>query len=68
MSDYEKMWKKLGINLQQHEELLESMMSSYENIIASQKNRPKAMAYFDDAVGKSHCRRVKELIDWQSQG
>jgi len=68
MSNYEEMWKKLGLDLTRHDELLESLGETYKNIIASQQNRPKAMAYFDNATAVAHCARVKELVDRKSKG
>lgn len=66
--DYEEMWKELGIDIAKHDELLEALGNSYENNIASQQNRPKAMRYFDEAVGTAHCKRVKELLDSKAEG
>ena len=68
MSDYDDMWKELGLDLPRHDELLKSIGGAYKNNIASQPNRPKAMAYFDSAVAGVHCRRIKELIDGKSRG
>lgn len=68
MSDYEDMWKKLGLDMPRHDELLKSIGGAYKNIIASQPNRPKAMVYFDSAVAITHCARIKELIDKKSKG
>lgn len=68
LSNYEEMWKKLGLDLTRHDELLESLEGTYESIIASQRNRPKTMAYFDESVSVAHCARVKELVDRKSKG
>ena len=68
MSDYEDVWKELGLDLPRHDELLKSIGGAYNNIIASQPNRPEAMAYFDNAVAVAHCARIKELIDSKSKG
>jgi benzoyl-CoA reductase/2-hydroxyglutaryl-CoA dehydratase subunit BcrC/BadD/HgdB len=68
MSDYEEMWKGLGLDMQRHDKLLESIESTFKNIIGSQTNRPKGMTYFDNAFGVAHCARVKELIDHKLNG
>jgi benzoyl-CoA reductase/2-hydroxyglutaryl-CoA dehydratase subunit BcrC/BadD/HgdB len=68
MSNYEDMWKVLGLDLSRHGELLESIEDTFESIIASQLNRPKAMTYFDEAVAVADCKRVKELIDGKAKG
>lgn len=68
MSDYEVMWKELGLDLSLHDELLKTLGDAHKDIIASQSNRPKEMTYFDDAVAVAHCRRIKELIDWKIKG
>lgn len=61
------MWKELGLDLTRHDELLKALGGAYKEIIASQPNRPKAMAYFDNAVAGVHCSRIKELIDLKSK-
>ena len=68
MSDYEDMWKKLGLDLSRHDELLKALGGAHKNMIASQPNRPKTMAYFDDTVAVAHCARITELIDGKSKG
>jgi benzoyl-CoA reductase/2-hydroxyglutaryl-CoA dehydratase subunit BcrC/BadD/HgdB len=68
LSEYEEMWEKLGLNLSRHDELLASIGEAHEKTIASQSNRPEAMAYFDEAVAVAHCRRAKELLDSKDKG
>lgn len=65
---YKGMWEELGIDIVRHDELLETLGNAHENIIASQRDRPQAMAYFDEAVGTAHCKRVEELLNSKSKG
>jgi benzoyl-CoA reductase/2-hydroxyglutaryl-CoA dehydratase subunit BcrC/BadD/HgdB len=66
--DHHPMWKKLGLDLKKHDELLGVLPTVYKEIyIDSQKNRPD-MSFFDFVVGDIHGIRVKELIEAKSKG
>ncbi len=60
-TDYRKMWSDLGIDLKQHDTLLNALSLIYEEIYLSQRNRPKGMEFFDFVVGDIHGIRVQEL-------
>lgn len=68
MSDYRKMWEKLGLDLEAHDGLLEVLPPIYKEAILSQENRPKGMSYFDFVFSEIHGLRVKELVDHRAQG
>lgn len=66
--DHHPMWKKLGLDLRKHDELLSSLPTVYKEIyIDSQKNRPD-MSFFDFVVADIHGIRVKELIEEKKRG
>lgn len=66
--DHRPMWKKLGIDLEKHDELLAVLPNVYKEIyIDSQNNRPD-MSFFDFVVGDIHGIRVKELQEAKEKG
>lgn len=68
IEDHHPMWKKLGLDLKKHDELLAVLPTIFKEIyIDSQKNRPD-MSFFDFVVGDIHGIRVKELTEAKSKG
>lgn len=68
MSDYNQMWKDLGLDIPNHEGLLNFLGEAYQGIYLSQQNRPKSMDYFDFVISEIHGLRVKEIIDARKAG
>ncbi|MFC1991725.1 double-cubane-cluster-containing anaerobic reductase [Chloroflexota bacterium] len=60
-SDNRQMWTDLGIDLEQHDTLLNALVPAYKDIYLSQINRPEGMGFFDFVVGDIHGIRVQEL-------
>lgn len=67
-TDYQTMWKKLGLNLEKHEALLSVLGQAYADVFLSQKNRPEGMKYFDFVMSEVHGLRIKELLDAKDGG
>jgi benzoyl-CoA reductase/2-hydroxyglutaryl-CoA dehydratase subunit BcrC/BadD/HgdB len=67
-TDYRKMWEDLGINMKKHDQLLAALPLVYQDIYLTQKNRPKAMEYYDFVISGVHGIRVKELLDAKEDG
>jgi len=68
MSNHEKMWKALGIDVELHKELLGSIDRTFQQTVGTQKDRPEGMEYFDHALHESHSGRVAELIEARKKG
>ena len=68
MSQYEGMWKELGLNLEAHAGFLGVLSDAYKNIYLSQKMRPKGMEYFDFVISEVHGLRIKEIYDAKEAG
>jgi benzoyl-CoA reductase/2-hydroxyglutaryl-CoA dehydratase subunit BcrC/BadD/HgdB len=68
MGGYVDLWKTLGIDIEKHNSLLQTQGSYIKEIVQPQKNRPKNMAYFDSLVTESHLKRIKDIVDFKSQG
>ncbi len=66
--DYRPMWTELGLNLEDHDALLDVLSQAYSDIFMSQKNRPAGMAYFDFVMSEVHGLRIKELMDAKKDG
>ena len=60
-TDNRELWKELGIDMEQHDGLLNFLPPVFGEVYLSQSNRPKGMAFFDTVVGDIHGIRVREL-------
>jgi benzoyl-CoA reductase/2-hydroxyglutaryl-CoA dehydratase subunit BcrC/BadD/HgdB len=67
-TDNREMWRELGIDLKQHDLLMNALPPMYKEIYLSQKNRPKGMEFFDFVVGDIHGIRVRELRQHAKDG
>ena len=67
MKDYTKMWEEIGLNLDGHTGLLGVLTDAYRSIYLSQKNRPKAMEYFDFVISEVHGLRIEEIYEAKKQ-
>jgi benzoyl-CoA reductase/2-hydroxyglutaryl-CoA dehydratase subunit BcrC/BadD/HgdB len=67
-SEYEQMWKDLGLDLAAHDALLQVLGKGYQDIFLSQTDRPQGMDYFNFVMSEVHGLRVKELIDGKKEG
>lgn len=68
MSDYTKMWKGLGLDLERHDQLLNGLGAIYSELYMSQENRPKGVEYFDFVMSEVHGLRIKEILDHKEKG
>ena len=69
MSDENRqMWTDLGIDLEQHDILLNALGPIYQDIYLSQENRPENIGFWDFVVGDIHGIRVKELREHAKNG
>jgi benzoyl-CoA reductase/2-hydroxyglutaryl-CoA dehydratase subunit BcrC/BadD/HgdB len=62
------MWTELGLDLEAHDALLGVLGNLYHDTFVTQRNRPKAMGYFDFVMSEVHGLRIKELLDARAQG
>lgn len=66
--DYTHMWTSLGINLEAHSGLMDTLGKFYTDIYLSQKDRPKGMGYLDFVISEIHGLRVEELLAAKAEG
>lgn len=67
-TDYRQMWKELGLNLENHDALMEVLGKVYAEIFVSQKNRPEKTSYLDFVMSEVHGARIQELVEAKKQG
>ncbi len=67
-SELREMWTDLDMNLELHDQLLESSNRIFKKTHLWQKKRPAAMALFDRALHDSHGQRVAEILDYRNNG
>lgn len=68
MQNYQQMWQELGLNLEAHDSLMQTLGTFYQSIYLSQKHRPEAMKYFDFVISEVHGLRIKELQEAKAMG
>lgn len=68
MSQYNEMWRSLGINMEAHDQLLQALPPTYHDIYLTQSNRPQSMEYFDFVVNEIHGLRIQELQTHKQAG
>ena len=68
MSNYREMWKDLGMDLENHDNLCQVLPTAVGDVFLSMENRPEAMDYWDLVVSEVHGLRPAELVEAQKQG
>ena len=68
MGDYRKMWQDLGLDMENHDQLLEALPPTYHDVYLTQEARPRVMEYFDFVVNEIHGLRIEELQKHKSAG
>lgn len=66
--DNHAMWQDLGMDVKTHDLLCEALPQAFGDVYLSQKNRPKAMDYFNMVVADIHGIRPAELIAFRKTG
>jgi len=68
VANHEQMWKELGLDVELHKELLNSIDRTFRQTVGAQNKRPDSMKYFDNVLHESHGGRVAELIEARKNG
>lgn len=68
MSDYVQMWKDLGMDLENHDNLCQVLPMAVGDVFLTQENRPKAMDFWDLVISEVHGIRPAELVEAQKNG
>ncbi len=67
-TEYQEMWRDLGLDLEAHAMLLDSLGAGYREVFSSQANRPRETAYLDFVMSEVHGLRIKELLEAKKAG
>ncbi len=65
---YQELLKELGLDISLHDEMMAAVNRLFQQTVAQQENRPKAMDYFDRVLHEAHGGRVAELVTERNQG
>lgn len=68
MADYREMWKELGMDVENHDNLCAVLPQAIGDVFLSQKNRPEKMDYFDFVIAEVHGVRPAELKKFREEG
>lgn len=63
-----QMWADIGMDLEKHDEFLNSFPMVFKEILLSQQNRPQKMNYFSNVVKTVHGQRPYELYEFKQKG
>ncbi|MFV0398543.1 MAG: double-cubane-cluster-containing anaerobic reductase [Bacteroidales bacterium] len=68
MRDNVTAWKKLGMNIELHDAVLNIVGTAFGAVYMSQHNRPEKMDYFNEFLAEIHGRRIHELMEAREEG
>ncbi len=68
MTDWNALLTEIGVNVERHDQLIESQNALFEQTFPVRKNRPGAMKIFDRAFHESHFERVRNIIEHRKNG
>ena len=68
MSNYVEMWKDLGMDLENHDNLCAVLPVAFGDVYLSQENRPEGMGFWDFVVSEIHGIRPAELVEARKNG
>ena len=60
--------QELGLDVELHGRIFDSIERGFARTVLSRKNRPRLMAYFDGVIRDAHGRRVREVVDHRKAG
>jgi len=67
-SDDEKLWAELGLDVELHRRVVESISANYARQVESRPLRPAGMGYFDGVIHGAHGARVREIMARKAAG
>ncbi len=67
-ADDERLWGELGLDVDLHRRILDSIHANFERQVRSRPGRPDGMAYFDGVIRGSHSDRVREIMARREAG
>jgi benzoyl-CoA reductase/2-hydroxyglutaryl-CoA dehydratase subunit BcrC/BadD/HgdB len=68
MAHDDELLKELGLDIELHHKIFDSIDRNYRRTVLAQKGRPAGMAYFDGVIHGAHGARVREIVDRRAAG
>lgn len=68
MTDNDDLLKNLGLDVELHHKIFDSIDRNFRKTVLAQNNRPGRMAYFDDVIHGAHGARVREIVERRAAG
>ncbi len=68
MTRHDTLLKDLGLDVELHGRIIESIDRNFQKTVLAQTNRPSRMAYFDGVIHGAHGERVQEIVDRRAAG
>jgi benzoyl-CoA reductase/2-hydroxyglutaryl-CoA dehydratase subunit BcrC/BadD/HgdB len=68
MNDHDGLLKSLGLDVELHGRILDSIDRNFRKTVLARKNRPARMAYFDGVIRGAHGERIRETVDRRAAG
>jgi len=68
MSDHDELLKELGLDVELHRRIFDSVDRNFRKTVLAQKDRPERMAYFDGVISGAHGARVQEIVERRAAG
>ena len=68
MAGHDELLKELGLDVELHHKIFDSIDRNFRKTVLAQKNRPGRMAYFDDVIQGAHGARVQEIVERRAAG
>ncbi len=63
-----KLWAGLGLDIELHAAILDSISAGFARQVESRPDRPEAMRYFDGVIHGAHGARVREIMEKRAAG
>ena len=68
MTRHDALLKDLGLDVELHSRIIDSIDRNFRKTVLAQTNRPARMAYFDGVIRGAHGERVQEIVDRRAAG
>ncbi len=68
MAGHDALLKDLGLDVELHGRVIDSIGRNFRKTVLAQTNRPARMAYFDGVIHGAHGERVREIVDRRAAG
>ena len=67
-SEDERLWQELGLDVEFHAQVIDSIHTHFERQVTSRPGRPQRMDYFDGVIRGAHGARVREIMARRAAG